>query len=172
MKAYKLFKIKNEKLYPLYIYANDEMPIGEWIEAKEGERTKSGKVKSKLGELSYRPGLHCCNIPLADHIGTKLPDGTLAQAKDTVWCEVEVIDNIDYTDKAKEIGTNAKGKVIPIKSCLREIPVDGFYYFQTNPLAKAKWIICGAIKINRILSNEEVASICRENGLEPQKLAV
>lgn len=173
MKAYKLFKVRNNKLYPLYIYANEEVPMNVWIDAKVGEISSDGKhVKSKgLGNLALRPGWHSCDVPLADHIGTKQADGTLAQAKDTVWCEIEVSDTVDYTSLAHQIGTNKNGKVIPVKSCLKEIPLDGFYYFQTNPIAKAKWIISGAIKINKILSHEEVEQICRENGLVAQKIA-
>lgn len=173
MKAYKLFRIKNGKLYPLYIYANEELPIGVPIKAKVGEVASDGKhVKSKLGDLALRPGFHSCDCPYAGHIGKKMPDGRLVQAKDTVWAEIEVSDEVDYNALARQRGTNANGKVIPVKCCLDIIPENGFYYFQTNPLAKAKWIISGEITINRILSNEEVTAICREHGLEPQPLEV
>ena len=173
MKAYKLFKIKNEKLYPLYIYANEEIPMGVWINAKVGQTSKDGKhVKSKLGDLALRPGWHSTDIPLADHIGTKQADGILAQSKDTVWCEIEVSDEINYTEQARMNGTNKDGKVVAVKACLKTIPIDGFYFFQTNPLAKAKWIISGAIKVNRILENKEVAELCIEAGFNPQPIAV
>jgi len=173
MKAYKLFRVKNGKLYPLYIYANEELPMGVRLVAKCGEVSKDGKhVKSKLGDLALRPGYHSCNVPLADHIGKRMPDGSLVQAADTVWAEIEVSDSVDYNAYVRELGTNNKGIVIPIKCFMRELPVDGFYYYQTNPLAKAKWIISGEITINRILSNEEVAAICREHGIEPQQVEV
>lgn len=173
MKAYKLFRMKNGKLYPLYIYANEELPMNEVLRAKEGEMAKDGKhVKSKLGPLAYRPGFHSCNIPLADHIGTRMPDGSLVQSKDTVWAEIEVSDEIDYTPLARQRGINDKGKLIARNCCLDTIPVDGMYWYQTNWKAKAKWIISGEIIINRILSNEEVAEICLANGLEPQPLEV
>jgi hypothetical protein len=175
MKAYKLFKVKNEKLYPLYIYANEEVPVGVRLKAKPGEMSKDGKhVKSKLGDLAYRPGWHACDCPYAGHIGKKMEDGSLVQAADTVWCEIEVGDTTNYTEYVKQFGTNKNGKINPMKCCLKELPKESswFYYFQTNPLAKAKWIISGEITINRILSHEEVAAICREHGLEPQPLEV
>lgn len=175
MKAYKLFKMKNGKLYPLYVFANEEMPIGVRLIAKCGESSKDGKhVKSKLGDLAMRPGFHTTEVPLANHIGKRLPDGSLVQAADTVWCEVEISDRVDYTETVKKIGTNKNGKVISANCCLKELPkeTDWFYWFTTNPTAKARWLISGEITINKILSNEEVAAICRENGFEPQQLEV
>lgn len=165
MKVYKLFKTKNGKLYPLYIYANEEFRVNKWIKAKCGVATDDGRVKSKIGKLSFRPGIHSCEIPFADHIGKRQVDGSLAQASDTVWCECEIKDK-DYTPLAKEIGNG-----VSVKSCLKEIPKGGFYYFQTNPNARVKWIISGEIKINRILSNEEVIKICKEHGIKAQKVA-
>lgn len=52
--GYKLFRTKNGKLYPLYVLANKETPVGEWIEAECGEMSENRKVKSRLGELAYR----------------------------------------------------------------------------------------------------------------------
>ena len=59
--GYKLFRIKkNEpgKLYPLYVFAEKEIPMNVWINAEEGPKNDNGKVKSKLGDLAYRPGWH------------------------------------------------------------------------------------------------------------------
>lgn len=163
MQAYKLFKIKKDgKLYPLYIYTNRALPMNSWLTAEEGERTPSGKVKSKLGELAYRPGFHCCQYPLADHIGKRMSDGNLCQAADTVWCEVEMISDVDYTEEAKN-----KGK-IPRDQYLEHIPYDGFYLYKTNPSAKVNWYICGQMKITKILSQEEVEKICADVGLTAQ----
>lgn len=170
MVAYKLFKTKNGKLYPLYIDTTTETRMNEWLLAKEGERKENGKVKSKLGDLCYRPGWHVTEIPLANHIGTKQDDGTLAQAKDTVWCEVEISSDIDYTDQVKQYKKN--GEVNHVKSYMTELPTNGYYWFTTNPNAKAKWLIAGAIKVNRILDYDEITKLCREKGLEPQRMEV
>ena len=57
----------------------------------------------------------------------------------------------------------------PQKACLDYIPVGGFYRYKTNPHMLADWIITGAIRVNRILSDAEVADICIAHGFEPQK---
>jgi len=170
-KAYKLFKIKNGKLYPLYILTGKEVPMNIWINAESGELLDNGKVKSKLGQLCYRPGWHLADIPYAAHIGTRDKYGNLLMKSDTVWCEVEYSDSIDYQLLANKNGTNKEGRVIPVKSYLKEIPKDGFYRYKTNPMMFEDWIIAGAIKVLRVLSNEEIDNICRENGIEPQKRA-
>ena len=90
MKTYKLFRMKNGGLYPLYVFANEEMPIGEWLYAKVGEKADETHVKSRLGALSLRPGYHSTETPFTDWIGERQADGTLAQKKETVWCGCEV----------------------------------------------------------------------------------
>jgi len=163
MKAYKLFNIKKDKLYPLYIHTTESLPIGEWKTAKEGIKKENGKVQSKLGDLAFRPGWHCCEYPLADHLGKRQSNGKLYQRKDSVWCEIEIKDQKDYTEIAK--GKTAK------ESYLKYIPENGYYWYKTNPRAKVRWLICSDIKINKILSNEEVKQICKENGLEAQPIS-
>lgn len=164
MKAYKLFKVKKGKLYPLYINI-EEVPLNIELPASTGTLKSNGKVKSKLGDLAYRPGWHCCEFPLADHIGTRQPDGTLYQSKDTVWCEVEISDKIDYTEIAKGISN------IKREQYLKYIPKDGYYWYQTNPNAKVRWLICGSIKVTKIMTNDEVVRICNDNGITPQPVS-
>lgn len=165
MKVYKLFRLKNEKLYPLYINTNKDTPMNILIPAETGELKENGKVKSKLGDLAYRPGWHCCEIPLADHIGTKQPNGKLYQSKDTVWCEVEVPDRIDYTETARSMSKNRRDQY------LKYIPKDGYYWYQTNASAKIRWLISGSIKVTKILTQEEVNILCRNFGIEPQPVS-
>ena len=113
MKAYKLFRKKNGNIYPLYVLANEPTPIGVWLEAKSGERTAKGKVKSRLGELAYRPGWHCSERPVALHIGEKAnPKDRLPsfRAENQVWCEVEVDDSIDYQPLADKEGSSLRDK--------------------------------------------------------------
>lgn len=170
MKAYKLFRIKNGNLYPLYVFANEPTKMHVWVRAKCGDKDENGKVKSKLGALAYRPGWHLTEFPLANHIGKRAEDGTLLQAKDTVWCEVEMSDQINYTPQV--LVTKKNGEVNYPKSYMKELPTHGYYEYKTNPLAACRWFIADAIKVNKILTNEEVADICRANGLEPQKVEV
>lgn len=170
--GYKLFRVKRGRLFPLYVLSEKETPIGIWLEAEAGELQVNGKVKAKLGNgLCFRPGWHISSIPLATHIGIKKNGVIVAQHPDTVWCEVEYSDEIDYQEKANKNGTNRHGKVIQTKAYLKEIPVNGFYRFKTNPNMFGEWIIAGAIKVIRVLSNEEVKQICEANGVKAQAVA-
>jgi len=158
MIVYKLFRVRNGDLFPLYVEANREMSIGKWLYAKCGEKADDTHVKASGcgGRLSLRPGFHSTKVPFTDWIGKKQPDGTLAQRSDTVWCECEV--------KGKEIKVTEKNG-------LRELP-NGYYFFRTNSKQKDPWIISNKIKINKILSQKEVEELCRMNGLQAQKMAV
>ena len=156
MKTYKLFRLRNGKLFPLYVEAGRELPIGEWLVAGVGERVDETHVKASGcgGKLSLRPGFHSTTVPFTDWIGRKMPDGTLAQRKDTVWCECEVV---------------GKQKFVEDRNGSREL-LDGWYYFRTNAKQKDPWIISKLLKINRMLSRADVERICRENGYEPQRM--
>lgn len=170
--GYKLFKVKASqpgKLFPLYVYANEETPMNEWVDAKLGEVASDGKhVKSKLGELALRGGLHLNeNVPHVTHIGRKDENGNIAYLfENQVWCEVEYSNNVDYQPLVNENGRNKQGKIIPKNACMREIPVDGFYRYKTNANQSEPWIIAGSIKINRVLSDAEVYDICKAKGYE------
>ena len=155
MITYKLLRIKGGKLYPLFVETGRELPMGQWLEARVGELADANHVISPvLGLLRRRPGWHSTAVPLADWIGKKTPEGTLVQRRNTVWAECEV-------DGQEQIVTERNG--------LRDIP-DGWYYYKTKPCQPFPWIISNRIKINRILSHEEVCAICREHGVEAQRM--
>ena len=155
MTTYKLLKIKNGKLYPLFVDTKTELVIGEWLNASIGELADEKHVKSKLGPLALRPGFHSTEVPFTNWIGKKVGD-ELVQRKDTVWCECEV----EGTEE-EVIGRYG----------LKRIPSD-WYYYKTRPNQPFPWIISNRILIKRIISNEEVQKICRENGVEAQKVEI
>ena len=166
--GYKLFKYKNGKLYPLYVYANKDIPIGVWLNAEEGPLTENGKVKSKLGELAYRPGWHINDIvPYVNHIYT-IHNGEKYLKDDCVWCEVEYKNEKSYEKEAEKKGWK-NGKWSAIKAQLDYIPVGGFYRYKTNPTMIIPWIISGEMKINRIMTDEEVEELCQKHNLIPLK---
>lgn len=170
MIGYKLFRTMKTKegLYPLYVNADKVTPIGEWIEAECGQMTKNGKVKSKLGELKYRAGWHCTDLPYVTHIGEKDETGKIAYMRpDVVWAEIEISDNVSYQEEANKNGIGKNGKFNPRNADLRHIPKDGYYRYKTNPNMTGDWIICGAIKVLRVLDYSEVVDICHAHGLEP-----
>ena len=127
------------------------------IQEALGEKVDDTHVKASGcgGKLSLRPGFHSTRVPFTDWIGEKQDDGSLAQRKDTVWCECEVEGN--------EV-------IVKDRYGLRTLP-DGWYYFRTNSKQVDPWIISNKLKINRKLTYEEVKEICKANGIEAQKLA-
>lgn len=164
--GYKLFKQKNGKLYPLYVLANEETPIGIWLEAKSGPRTEKGKVRSKLGELAYRPGWHINDgLPYVNHIYT-IHNGERYLKDGCVWCEVEYHTDRCYSPEAREAGWR-NGRWSAVRAQLDYIPVGGYYKYKTNPNMDGAWIIAGEMKVNRIMDDAEVYEICKANGYEP-----
>ena len=153
MITYKLFRIRNGKLYPLFVDRSREMQMGVWHEARVGELVDETHVKSSLGALALRPGFHSTEVPFTDWIGKKGPDGHMVQRADTVWCECEVDGD----------------EVSAPKGGMRTIPL-GFYYFQTKAKQPFPWIISKRIRINRMLTHDDVKAICRQHGIEAQEV--
>ena len=169
VKAYKLFKTKNGKLYPLYVHANKALPVGEWLEAEVGPITPDGKVKSKLGNLAYRPGWHASDYPVATHIGGKLPGDKKPSYRpdDQVWAEVELADDYDWQTEANNRASKTKdGKILARTAHITDqVPLGGHYRYKTNPNMFGDWMISGHMKILRILSDEEVKEINDKAGI-------
>jgi hypothetical protein len=170
-KAYKLFRVHPKhpgKLFPLFVDANTPVEMGKWINAKEGEMAQ-GKVKSKIGPLAYRPGWHAGDLPIATHIGGK-SDPTLTapnlRPENHAWAEIEMPNDVDWQTEATKRGTNAQGKLVPVKAHITDqIPVGGHYRYKTNPNMTGNWLIGGSMKVNRVLTDNEVAKINKAAGL-------
>ena len=167
VKAYKLFRTKQDapnELYPLFVNANKPVPLGEWVSAEVGPVAASGKVKSKLGELAYRPGWHAGDLPIATHIGGK-SDPTLKapdfRRADEVWAEVEMPNDVDWQTIANQRAQlNKAGQAIPRTAHITDqVPEGGFYRYKTSPNMQGNWLIGGNMKVNRVLTDEEVQAI-------------
>ena len=169
MIGYKLFRVKRSapgQLFPLYVLSDQPVPIGVWLPAQEGPRKENGKVRSRIGDLAFRPGWHLSDIPLAIHIGIKEGGVIRYMHDDEVWCECEYTDAINYQPEADRQGMWA-GVFHPRDAMLAQVPVDGFYRYKTSPQMLGKWIIAGGMKVLRVLPDEEVAEICRASGYDP-----
>ena len=81
MIAYKLMRIKDGKLHPLFINRRQEIPIGKWMKA-ECHPTRG---------FAVRTGWHCCFKMLAPHLKKSLANG-----EQRVWVECEVQDWKSY----------------------------------------------------------------------------
>lgn len=172
--AYKLFHVKKSepgKIFPLYVLADKPTPMGEWLEAESGIRTEDGKVKSKLGKLAYRPGWHLSDgVPYVTHIGSKDETGKISYMPDNlVWCEVEYVADVDYQPEANANGMQKNGKFSAKKAQLDHVPVNGWYKYKTNPNMFGTWIIAGKIRVNRVITDDEVLELCKNWGLTPLK---
>ena len=182
VKAYKLFKVKNKKLFPLFVKmkGNKDLPVGKWIKSEAGELAKSGKVKSSIGELAYRPGFHAGEFPIATHIGGKVDPATGKRVTDRkfqpnvrednqVWAEVELPADKDYQSIANKNARIKKDGTIDARTAhiTDRIPSGGFYKYNTNPKVKeTSWLIGGEMKINRVLGDDEVKAINQSAGLK------
>lgn len=160
IKCYKLFRIKEGKLYPLYVEANKETPLHQWLEAEAGELLPSGRVKAKLsGGLAYRPGWHSADEPVAYQIGLKPVKGKpTLRAPDQVWCECFINNEVDWQSKANAQGKTARDK------CLKEIPYKGYYKYKTCANMFGAWYISGELYVNKILTDEEVYELNKQTG--------
>ena len=143
--GYKLLEMNGEgKLFPLFIGKNEEWKIGEWI-AAENKPTKG---------FANRPGIHCTmSTPdspwLRGYDGSDLgPYKSRFSKGKRVWCEVLFDMTNDYCEEARNM---------PKKCFTDRIPENGFYFF--NEANRGTWIITSAIKITRVLTDEEVDAI-------------
>lgn len=184
--AYKVFFEKNGKLYPPMV-ANPggaDTPVGVWLNADVGTAappSKTGRLQVKAGgkgtqggsgSLAFRPGWHLGDIPKATQFN-RLNKATGAKELfpyNFVWAECEYAMDVDYQEEAMSYGYNANGKFQHSLAGLPRLPVDGYYHYRTNPDPNTvPWVITGAMKVNKILSRQEVDAILHDKGVEPTK---
>lgn len=178
IKAYKLFRTDPKKpgeFFPLFVNADKGVPTGTWIDAEIGPQTKSGKVKSKIGNLAFRPGWHSGDYTSATHIGGKSQKGMRKpdyRRANQVWAEVELPNDVDWQTVA-----NSKAPLVksgPNKGQLKaseaqitdQIPFGGSYRYKTNNNMRGNWLISGSMKVNKTLSPDEVAKIEKATGID------
>lgn len=190
IKAYKVF-VAFEKdpghLYPPVVASpgGAATPVGVWINADTGEiaRNKDGSIvvntkgrmqvkqggkdtnKSGGGSLAWRPGWHLGEVPDAKQFAGK-NDNMLPGH--FVYAECEIAADNDYQLEAMEYGVNEKGNFVRSQAGLPYIPADGYYKYRTNPDPNTvPWFITGAMKVTRILDDNDVRRICAEHGVVP-----
>ena len=182
IKAYKLFRTdpkQPSKLFPLFVDAKTPVETGTWVNAKAGDLGGKGKVKSKIGPLAYRPGWHAGDLPIATHIGGKVDPKTGKRVVDRkfqpnvreenqVWAEVEMADDVDWQSVANSRAVMTKaGKPNPRTAHITDqLPSGGNYRYKTNSNMTGEWIIGGEMKVNRVLSRDEVNAINEAAGVK------
>lgn len=173
--AYKLFRIKNGKLYPPMVanLNNEDTPVGVWVEAQEGisaglSVTGRKRVKSVTGgTLSYRPGWHLSCVPRASQFDRKNKQtGQYEFPKNFVWAKCLYSTDVDYQLESIDQGftrTRPDGSEYKVEKYqhslagLHKIPKDGFYTYKTNPKPNTPtWIIAGKIKVIELLDDFQI----------------
>lgn len=145
-KGYKLFEMNHDgRLFPLFIGKNEETVMNEWVMAE---------IVMEHKGFAHRPGWH---------IGTGVPSAPwLMSANGTyksqrgkkfrrVWCEVEYVADVDYTDVVEKL---------PKKCFTDRLPDGGFYNFRES--GNRLWIIADRIKVTRVLSEVERQNILKK----------
>lgn len=167
MKGYKLFRQDRQgNLHPLYVNATEIIPVGVWLSAKDGEKTENGKVKSRLGELAYRPGWHINDeLPYVQHIYS-IHGGVKTLKDGCVWAEVECNEK-SYQHEANIAGLNKHNIIIKRNAYLKKIPAGGYYRYKTSPNMYGTWLIAGEMRVIRIMNDDEVYEMCENAGLTP-----
>ena len=200
--GYKVFYLKDGKLYPPMVANPDgaDTPVGIWLDADaapQAATSKTGRKKVKAGgkgtqggsgTLAYRPGWHLGEIPYAlqfnrgpkvdNPLGITGKNGKVIKVgkyfpANFVWAEVEYAKDVDYQDEAMSYGYNEAGNFQHSLAGLPKVPEDGSYTYRTNANpATDPWIITGAMKVNRILTDSEVDELVSQAGREPQEREV
>lgn len=150
LKGYKLFEMRDDgKLFPLFIDKKTETPMDQWIMAEIIEHHPG---------FAHRPGWH---------LGTKCPsapwlmsaDGTYKSQRGKrfrrVWCEVEYVADVDYTDIVAQL---------PKKCFTDRLPDGGFYNFKES--GDRLWVIADRIKVTKVLSEEERLEVLKAMGYD------
>lgn len=183
--GYKVFVVKNGKLYPPMVANPDaaDTPVGVWLNADIGAQapdSKTGRKQVKAGgkgtqggsgSLAFRPGWHLGETPLATQFDRTNPETGKRELfpENFVWAECEIAADKNYQEEAMSYGYTKSGKFQHSLAGLPKLPVDGYYKYRTNPNPDTvPWLITGAMKVNRLLDDAEVNRILESKGLPPK----
>lgn len=151
--GYKLFEMRDDgKLFPLFIGKKNETVMNQWVPAE---------IIMEHRGFSHRPGWHLgATMPSAPWLMSA--DGTYKSQRGKtfkrVWCEVEYVADIDYTDEVLQL---------PKKCFTDRLPDQGFYAFRES--GNRLWIIADRIKVTRILDEEERKQMLKDMHYDESK---
>jgi hypothetical protein len=131
---------------------------------------KGSKAKS-VKAVAARPGWHAGDVPIATHIGpeTKINGKSVKyRGEDQVWAEVEMPADVDWQKIANSKARIKKDGTPDVRTAdiNDEMPSMGHYRYKTNPNMTGEWLIGGEMKVNRVLSREEVNAINESAGVK------
>ena len=134
-----------------------------------------GSSGKKVATYALRPGWHAGTAPTMRQVGLGSGD-VRTRSDDQVWVQIEVPMDINYDSPEYDHMKSPDGDMI-------YLPTDGTYTYATNPIQFGEgidWVISGAFKPVRIMSDAEAAAeverqnreetyIDRETGEEKRK---
>lgn len=162
--CYKLFEQHTDgTLHALFAGAKNAVPIGEWRYAQGFPRTDEGVSGMNLRE---RYGWHLsAGLPSAPHLmssksfergyPSKAAYGHKKGSK-RVWVRMAYDASTDFNSVA-----DSTGKQNDIYGL---IPFGGYYAFKENN--QSEWVISSAVKIDKILTEEERQQILKDAGYD------
>lgn len=165
LRAYKLFKVKKNspgELFPLFMDAKDPIgKVGQWLDADVG-----------AGPMAQRPAWHAGEYPAAYHIGEGGGKGKppIYRNSDHVWGEVDMSADMDWYEWALKNGGKGRNGVLYGKvpdRLINDVPTDGFYKYKTNRAQVDPWLLSGAMRVNKLMTDEEVQAVNRIMGKTP-----
>lgn len=188
--GYKVFALIGGKLYPPVVAnsGGSDTPMGKWLpcqcppivgytaaEHRPQVATGGKGTARNLGNLSFRPGWHLGLIPFAKQFCYKLNnsetlmvDGRYVFPDEFVFAECEYQADNDLSDECYRNGLTKKGKYQHSRAGIPRIPKNSFYRYRTNVDPSTEdWIITGAVKVNKILSRDEVDKLNASHGIKP-----
>ena len=151
--GYKLFEMSSDgKLFPLFIGKKNETAMNQWVPAE---------IIMEHRGFSHRPGWHLgATMPSAPWLMSA--DGTYKSQRGKtfkrVWCEVEYVADVDYTDEVLQL---------PKKCFTDRLPDQGFYAFRES--GNRLWIIADRIRITRVITEDERMEILRSMNYDEQE---
>ena len=153
--AYKRVEVRKShpnKIFSLMVNSSHPYPVGEWIVAENlGD-------KAKQQGLTDRPGWHSVAIPVLSQF--KRDNGA--------WFEVEIPADQNWQDIADQPQYLYKGgKKAGKTKGIKDIPLNGYYSIPKEPNLGDEWFISGAIKFNRVISEDEAEVIAASKGVYP-----
>jgi hypothetical protein len=134
-----------------------------------------GSTAKSIKAVALRPGWHSGEFPVASHIGPEevvMGQKMKTRGPNQVWAEVEVPDDVDWQALANERASIVKsgkrrGEINRAEAQITdELPLGGSYKYQQGQARDGNWIISGEMRVNRVLSDDEVRSINEAGGMQ------
>lgn len=140
--------------------------IGEYTPEQKAEKARIMALRKQAAEergITDKKGRKEINKEFPMPEGLTSPS---IRPADQVWAEVEMPADVDWQKIATQRGTSPEGKFTPgLAHITDQLPMGGHYRYKTNPNMTGDWLIGGSMKVNRVLSDEEVEAINQAKGV-------